>query len=48
LIGKFEGKRPLRRTRCRLENNIRMDLRDIEWKVVDCIWFRIWSSGGLL
>jgi hypothetical protein len=30
-IGKPEGKRPLGRPRCRLENNIKMDLTEIEW-----------------
>jgi hypothetical protein len=30
LVGKPEGKRPLRRTRHRWENNIRMDLRGRE------------------
>jgi hypothetical protein len=37
LVGKPEGKRPVRRTRCRWEDNIRMDLREIEWKGVDWI-----------
>jgi hypothetical protein len=35
LIGKLEGKRPLRRPRRRWEEHIRMDLREIRWKVVD-------------
>jgi hypothetical protein len=29
LVGKPEGKRPLRRPRCRSEGGIRMDLREI-------------------
>jgi hypothetical protein len=29
LVGKPEGKRPLGRPRCRLENNIKMDLREV-------------------
>jgi hypothetical protein len=29
LMGKPEGKRPLGRPRCRWEDNIRMDLREI-------------------
>jgi hypothetical protein len=29
LVGRPEGKRPLRRPRCRWENNIKMDLREI-------------------
>jgi hypothetical protein len=35
LIGKPEGKRTLRRRRRRWEDNIRMDLREIRWEVVD-------------
>jgi len=30
-----EGKRPFRRPRCRWEDNIRRDLREIEWEGVD-------------
>jgi hypothetical protein len=37
LMGKPEGKRPLRRPRHRRENGIRMDLRDIGWGSVDWI-----------
>jgi hypothetical protein len=35
LIGKPEGKRPLERLGYRLENNIRLDLREIGWVGVD-------------
>jgi hypothetical protein len=35
LIGKSEMNKPLRRTRRRWESTIRMDLREIGWKVVD-------------
>jgi hypothetical protein len=35
LVGKPEGKRPIGRPRCRLEYNIRMDLRETGWEVVD-------------
>jgi hypothetical protein len=31
LVGKPEGKRPLGRPRCRWEDNIKMNLRDIGW-----------------
>jgi hypothetical protein len=31
LVGKPEGKSPLRRPRCRWVNNIKMDLRGIGW-----------------
>jgi hypothetical protein len=37
LMGKPEGKRPLRRPRRRWENGIRMDLREIGWGSVDWI-----------
>jgi hypothetical protein len=39
LVGKSEGKSPLKRLRYRWEDNIRMDLREIEWEVVD--WFHL-------
>jgi hypothetical protein len=29
LVGRPEGKRPLRRPRCRWEDNIKMDLREV-------------------
>jgi hypothetical protein len=29
LVGKPEGKRPLRRPRCRWEDNIKMDLQEV-------------------
>jgi hypothetical protein len=31
LVGKPEGKRPLGRPNCRWVDNIKMDLREIEW-----------------
>jgi hypothetical protein len=31
MVRKPEGKRPLGKPRCRWEDNIRMDLREIEW-----------------
>jgi hypothetical protein len=37
LMGKPEGKRPLGRPRCRWEDGIRMDLREIGWGSVDWI-----------
>jgi hypothetical protein len=49
LVGKPEGKRPLRRPRRRWEDNIRIDLRAIDgvvWTVL--IWLRIGTSGGPL
>jgi hypothetical protein len=38
LVGKPERKRPLGRPRCRWGTNIRIDLREIGWKVVG--WMR--------
>jgi hypothetical protein len=35
LVGKSEGKRPLGRNRCRCKDNIKMDLRKVEWAVAD-------------
>jgi hypothetical protein len=37
LVGKPEGKRPLGRPRCRLVDNIRMDLGEVRWSDVDWI-----------
>jgi hypothetical protein len=37
LVGKPEGKRPLRRPRCRWVDNIRMDLGEVGWGDVDWI-----------
>jgi hypothetical protein len=37
LVRKPEGKRPLGRPMCRWEDNIRMDLREIQWEFVDWI-----------
>jgi hypothetical protein len=49
LVWKPEGKRPLGRPRRRWKNNIRMDLREIGWEVVDWfIWLRTGNSDGRL
>jgi hypothetical protein len=37
LVGKLEGKRPLGRSRCRWVDNIKLDLREIEWDGMDWI-----------
>jgi hypothetical protein len=34
LVRSPEGKRPLGRPKCRWEDNIRMDLREIGWEVM--------------
>jgi hypothetical protein len=36
-MGKSEWKRQFGRPRCRWEDNIRIDLREIRWEVVDWI-----------
>ena len=36
-MGKPEGKRPLGRPRCRLVDNIKMDLQEVGCGYVDCI-----------
>jgi hypothetical protein len=46
LIGKPEGKRPLRRPRRRWVDNIRMDLVEMLWGGV--VWLRIGTSGERL
>jgi hypothetical protein len=38
LVGKPKGKRPLGRHWSRWEDNIKMDLKEIGWEVVDCIY----------
>jgi hypothetical protein len=37
LVGKPEGKRPLARTRRRWVDNIKMDIRETGWDVMDWI-----------
>jgi hypothetical protein len=37
LVGKQEEKRPLGRPRCRWEDNIKMDLKEIGWGGMDWI-----------
>jgi hypothetical protein len=46
LVGKYEGKRPLRRPRLRLGDNIRMDLREIGWEDVD--WIHLAQDRALV
>jgi hypothetical protein len=49
LVGKPEGKRPLGTPRRRRMDNIKIDLREIEWDGVDWVdLLRIGTSGGLL
>jgi hypothetical protein len=49
LVGKRGGKRPFGRRKRRWGYNIKMDLREIEWEIVD--WMHVAQdsdSGGLL
>jgi len=49
LVGKPKEKRLLGRSRSRLENNIRMDLREIGWKLwAGCFCFRLGAIDVLL
>jgi hypothetical protein len=43
-VGKPEVKRPLGRPRRRWMDNIKMDLRDIEWEVMD--WIDLAENRG--
>jgi hypothetical protein len=49
LVGNPEGKRLLGRPRCRWEDGIRMNLREIGWGVwIRFDWLRTGTGGGLL
>jgi hypothetical protein len=43
-----KGKRPVDRPRCRWEDNIKLDLREIGMGQTGFIWLRTGSRGGLL
>jgi hypothetical protein len=49
LVGKPEGRRPPGRPRRRLEDNIKMDLREVGWRAwTGSIWLRIGTGFELL
>jgi hypothetical protein len=48
LVGKSEGKRTLGRPRRRLEDGIRMDVREIGLGGIGFDWLRTGTGGGLL
>jgi hypothetical protein len=49
LVGRPEGRRPLRRPRHRWEDNIKIDLQEVRWVVwTGLIRLRIGTGGVLL
>jgi hypothetical protein len=50
LVGNPEGRRPLGRPRRGWVSNVKMNVGEISMMVVwtGLVWFRIWTSGGLL
>jgi hypothetical protein len=48
LVGKPEGRRPLERLRRRWEDNIKMDLREVEWSWTESILHRVGTGGRFL
>jgi hypothetical protein len=49
LVGRPEGRRPLGRPRCRWEDSIKMDLREIRFGMwIGFNGFRIGTGSGLL
>jgi hypothetical protein len=44
LVGKPKGKRPLRRPRCKWEDGIRMDLKEIGWEGAE--WVQLAQDRG--
>jgi hypothetical protein len=47
LVRKLEGNSPRGRPRCRWEDNIKMDLKEVGWRVwTGFIWLRIGTIGG--
>ena len=48
LVGKPEGKRPLGRPRRRLEDNIKIYLREVGGVETGWSWLRIGTDGGHL
>jgi hypothetical protein len=46
LVGKPEGKRPLRSPICGQKDNIRLDLREIGWEGVDWLHMLRIGTGG--
>jgi hypothetical protein len=47
-VGKPEGKRPLGKPKCRLGDNIKMDIQNVGLTLNGLVWLRIRTVGGLL
>ena len=47
LVGRSEGKRPLRRLRCRWEDNIKMDLKKVGYDARNWTLLKIWTNSEL-
>jgi hypothetical protein len=43
-VGKPEGRRPLGKYRCSLEDSIKMDLREKEWGDMDWIYLSLYRD----
>jgi hypothetical protein len=49
MVGRFGVKRPLRKTRIRWQDNIKMDLQEVgRWTRIGLNWLRIGTNGGHL
>jgi hypothetical protein len=49
VVGKPERRRPLERPMSSLDDNIKIDLREMEWgSWTGSIWLRAGTGGGLL
>ena len=49
LVGKSKGRKPLGKPRCRWEDNIKMDFREVGWGAgTGSIWLRIGTVERLL
>jgi hypothetical protein len=48
LMGKPAGRRPLGRPRCKWQDNIKMDIREMGWGCMDWICLRKETGDGLL
>jgi len=49
LVGKLEGKKPLRRPWPRWKDNIKLDLQEVGWRArIGLIWLGKGTGGGQL